>query len=69
MRLKLWQAQLIARLNRRERLAYAIRLIDYFDKAGEFGDPSEANELLGAPSITLDEWFKMPKDSRHGSPH
>ena len=69
MRLKLWQARLIARLTRRERLIYITRLIDYFDKVGELGDPTEANALLGAPSITLDEWFKMPKDSRHGLPH
>lgn len=69
MRLKLWQAQLIARLNRRERLTDATRLIDYFDKVGELGDPAEANALLGAPSITLNEWFKLPKDGRQGLPH
>jgi len=69
MRLKLWQARLIAKLTRREGLTYITRLIDYFDKVGELGDPTEANALLGAPSITLDEWFKMPKDSRRGLPH
>jgi hypothetical protein len=69
MRMKLWQARLIARLTRREGLVYITRLVDYFDKVGELGDPTEANALLGAPSITLDEWFKLPKDSRHGLPH
>ena len=69
MRLKLWQARLIAKLSRREGMAFATRLIAYFDKVGELGDPTEANALLGAPSITLDEWFKMPKDSRKGLPH
>ena len=69
MRLKLWQAQLIARFGRRERLVYATRLIDYFDKVGELGDPAEANVLLGAPSITLDEWFRMPGDGYQGLPH
>jgi uncharacterized protein YbjT (DUF2867 family) len=69
MRMKLWQAQLIAKLTGREGLAYVTRLIDYFDKVGELGDPTEADALLGAPSITLDDWFKMPKDSRQGLPH
>jgi uncharacterized protein YbjT (DUF2867 family) len=45
------------------------KLIAYLDVAGEHGDPSEANALYGAPAITLDEWFKMPKDSRTGMPH
>jgi hypothetical protein len=63
MQLKLWQARLIARLTRREGLTYIIKLIAYFDKVGELGDPTEANTLLGAPSITLDEWFKWRTES------
>ena len=69
MRMKLWQARLIARLTGRERMSYVTRLIAYFDQVGELGDPSEANALFGAPSITLDEWFKMPKEGRQGLPH
>lgn len=61
MQMKLWQAQLIAKLTGREELANATRLIAYFDKVGELGDPAEANALFGAPSIALDEWFKMQK--------
>ncbi len=69
MRMKLWQARLIAKLTGRQGLTYITRLIAYFDKVGELGDPTEANALFGAPSITLEEWFKMPKDSRQGLPH
>ena len=69
MRMKLWQAQLIAKLTGRERLTYVTRLIAYFDKVGEMGDPTETNALFGAPSITLDKWFKIPHDSRQGVPH
>ena len=69
MRMKLWQARLIAKLTGRERMSYVTRLIAYFDQVGELGDPSEANALFGAPSITLDEWFKMPKESHGGLPH
>jgi uncharacterized protein YbjT (DUF2867 family) len=63
MRIKLWQAQLIAKLTGRAELADATKLIAYFDKVGELGDPGEANALFGAPSITLDEWFKLQKES------
>jgi uncharacterized protein YbjT (DUF2867 family) len=69
IRLKLWQAQLISKLTRREGLTYITRLIAYFDKVGELGDPTEANALLGAPSITIGQWLKVPKDSRKGLPH
>jgi uncharacterized protein YbjT (DUF2867 family) len=62
MRVKLWQAQLIAKLTGRVELADATKLIAYFDKVGELGDPGEANALFGAPSITLDQWFKLQKE-------
>jgi uncharacterized protein YbjT (DUF2867 family) len=38
-------------------LVGAAALMDYFTKAGEPGDPSEANRLLDAPAITLDAWI------------
>jgi uncharacterized protein YbjT (DUF2867 family) len=38
-------------------LAFMTEMMSYFDKAGELGDPTEANELLGAPTTTLDEWL------------
>lgn len=69
MRLKLWQARLLARLTRRAGLTYVTKLIDYFDRVGELGDPSEANRLLGTPSTTLDEWFISPHGERQGLPH
>lgn len=69
MRMKLWQARLIARITRRPGLTYVTRLIDYFDRVVELGDPAEANALLGAPSITLDDWFALPHDKRKGLPH
>jgi len=65
----LWQARLAAKLMRNRSLSDVTELIAYLDAAGEHGDPSEANTLFGAPAITLDEWFKMPKDSRMGMPH
>jgi uncharacterized protein YbjT (DUF2867 family) len=59
MRMKLWQARWIAKLTGRAELADATKLIAYFDRVGELGDPTEANALFGAPSITLDEWCRL----------
>lgn len=58
-RMKLWQAQWLAKLTGREELAEATQLIAYFDRVGELGNPAEANALFGAPSVTLDEWCRM----------
>lgn len=33
-------------------------MMDYFKKVGEPGDPTEANQLLGAPTTTLDDWIR-----------
>jgi uncharacterized protein YbjT (DUF2867 family) len=67
--LKVWQAKLLAKLIRNAELADAAELIGYLDTAGEFGEPALANELYGAPSITLDEWFGMERDTRGGVAH
>lgn len=69
VRMKLWQAQLFAQLTGRERLKDATQLISYFDKVGELGDPNEANILYGAPTITLEEWCKISKESHAGLPN
>jgi uncharacterized protein YbjT (DUF2867 family) len=67
--LKVWQARLLAKLIRNAELADAAELIGYLDTAGEFGEPELANELYGAPTITLDEWFGMERDTRGGVAH
>ncbi len=61
MQMKLWQAQLLANLGNRKKLKEATKLIAYFDKVGELGDPSEANSLLGAPNTTLEKWIERQK--------
>lgn len=57
MRLKLWQARLIATLTGRKPLMEVTNLVTYFDKVGELGDPAETNIMYGAPPTTLDEWI------------
>jgi uncharacterized protein YbjT (DUF2867 family) len=40
-------------------LRFFAEMMAYFDKVGELGDPAEANTLLGAPRLTLDDWLKQ----------
>jgi uncharacterized protein YbjT (DUF2867 family) len=42
-------------------LSFFAELMAYFEKVGEMGDPAEANELLGAPTTTLDAWIEGQK--------
>ncbi len=51
-----WMAWLISRLSEREALRGALPFLRYTSKVSEGGDPSEANDLLGAPTITLEAW-------------
>ncbi len=67
--LRIWQARLLAKVIRNAELAEVAGLIDYLDTAGEHGDPVLANELYGAPAITLDDWFDMPRDEQGGFAH
>lgn len=53
----IWAAKLVAALTRNAVLAYAARLMDYFDRVGEMGDPTEANAALGAPTMRLGDWM------------
>jgi uncharacterized protein YbjT (DUF2867 family) len=56
LRIKLWQARFLSKFV--GSLSYITRLISYFDRVGEMGDPTEANTLLGAPSVSLEEWLE-----------
>jgi uncharacterized protein YbjT (DUF2867 family) len=42
-------------------LKFFAELMAYFEKVGEPGDPAEANRILGAPSVTLDDWIEQQK--------
>ena len=57
----IWLAKAIGILTRNEELKFASRLMAYFDKVGELGDPAEANQILGAPTTILDAWIERRK--------
>jgi uncharacterized protein YbjT (DUF2867 family) len=61
-----WMAKLLGLLTRHDQLKFAVSLMAYFDKVSELGDPTEANQLLGEPTITLDAWTKHQSESRAG---
>jgi hypothetical protein len=57
----IWLAKILGTLTGNEMLKFASGLMSYFDKTAETGDPSEANQILGAPAITLDAWMESLK--------
>jgi uncharacterized protein YbjT (DUF2867 family) len=50
-------AQASAEATGNQMLGFFAGLMAYFEKAGEPGEPTEANRLLGAPATTLDAWM------------
>jgi NADH dehydrogenase len=43
-------------------LGFFAELMAYLEKAGEPGDPNEANDLLGAPETTLQAWIEARQE-------
>jgi uncharacterized protein YbjT (DUF2867 family) len=62
--LPFWLAEVIARVGRRAELRAALPFLRYIAQVGERGNPTEANALLGAPTITLEEWCRQRRDAR-----
>ncbi|NOZ60450.1 MAG: NmrA family NAD(P)-binding protein [Calditrichaeota bacterium] len=56
-----WLAKIIGVMAKNESLKNDVPVMVHFAKKGEPGDPTEANNILGAPAITLDEWIKQRK--------
>jgi hypothetical protein len=54
----IWMAKILGTLTGNQMLKFASDLMGYFDKTSETGDPSETNEILGAPATTLDAWME-----------
>lgn len=54
----IWLVKLLGTLTGNEMLKFASDLMGYFDKTPESGDPTEANQILGAPATTPDAWME-----------
>jgi hypothetical protein len=49
---------LVATLGRKTDLKAALAFFRYCESVGETADPTEANRILGAPTLTLEEWAR-----------
>ena len=54
--------KLAGRIKLDVQMLFIADLMKFFGEAGEQGDPTEANELLGAPAITFENWLKEQKE-------
>lgn len=52
----LWVLRAMATLSRNEELKAVVELMRYFEDHPEYGDPSEANRILGTPTTTTELW-------------
>jgi nucleoside-diphosphate-sugar epimerase len=53
-----WVLRVVARLRGNAALRAGIAMVAYLERVGERGDPTEANAILGAPELTLDQWLQ-----------
>lgn len=58
--LPIWAAQILARVGGRQQLQSALPFFEYCEKIDTFlsGSPQESNDLLGAPTTTLEMWAR-----------
>ena len=54
---------MIAKIGQKAEMKNASELMAFFEKVGERGNPTEANQLLGAPKIELAGWIQRKKES------
>ena len=59
--LPFWLVGLIASMPGREALRAALPFFRYVEKVTETGSPDEANSMLGAPSMTVEQWTKVAR--------
>jgi hypothetical protein len=62
----------VDRLFMRGQLRSTLQLMRVMQRVGERGDPSEANEVLGAPPMTLRQWCEQQQTydpAEHSVPH
>jgi hypothetical protein len=62
-----WLARLLAGVLRNQGMKIAVDVYAMYEQVGgDGGDPAEANDLLGAPSTTLDDWLRREHARRVG---
>lgn len=56
-----WLVKLLATLTGDQGLKGAGELMSYFEKVGEGNNFPKVNDILGTPTMTLDQWLEMKK--------
>jgi hypothetical protein len=62
-----WLVNLLAAFTHNQELKGAGAMMSYFEKVSEMGNPAEANDLLGAPEISLDRWLEQESQDQKQS--
>jgi len=52
----LWILAAVAAVTFNRTLKVVVKLMKYFEGQPEYGNPGEANRILGAPAVTLEQW-------------
>jgi hypothetical protein len=56
-----WLVKMLAILTGNQELKGAGELMSYFEKVGEGSNFPKVNDVLGAPTMTLDNWLQKRK--------
>ena len=60
----LWVMSMVDTLFLGKKMRRTLQIMQVLQRAGEFGDPSEANQILGAPTTTLRAWCEQQRTPR-----
>jgi uncharacterized protein YbjT (DUF2867 family) len=65
----LWLMSVVDMLFLGKKMRRTLQIMQVLQRYGEFGDPSEANRLLGAPTTTLRAWCEQQRTLRSRESH
>jgi NADH dehydrogenase len=65
----LWLMSVVDTLFLRKQMRRTLQIMQVLQRSGEFGDPSEANRILGAPTTTLRAWCEQQRTFRSRESH
>ena len=65
----LWVMSVVDTLFLGKKMRRTLQIMQVLQRSGEFGDPSEANRILGAPTTTLRAWCEQQRALRSRESH
>lgn len=61
----LWLGRSLAAVTGNKEIKLVVDITTFYQRIGELGDTTEANQLLGAPTTTFDAWLEKKKAQAH----